>query len=322
VHVPCPFELRRVDPTDGQPGDRPGHREDRPIVRSGEHDGHPRRRLRIDVDAADVHAEIGETVAHESTEQVFADHRGDRHTQTELRGAAGEDRARPADREPRVVDQMFGLTESGNDVATVQDEIGVRVAEYEQVQVDRHRGTLRHDHPATMRPMPSVTLVQGDITAQDVDAVVNAANRSLLGGGGVDGAIHRHGGDAILAECRRLRATTLPDGLPVGDAVATTGGVLPARWVIHTVGPIYSGRASDAELLGACHSSSLRVADEVGADTVAFPAISTGAFGYPVEEAAAVAVDAVRAASTSVREVRFVLYDARSLAAFEAAAAD
>jgi O-acetyl-ADP-ribose deacetylase len=169
--------------------------------------------------------------------------------------------------------------------------------------------------------MPSVTLVQGDITAQEVDAVVNAANRSLLGGGGVDGAIHRRGGDAIIEACRRLRATTHPDGLPVGDAVATTGGALPARWVIHTVGPIYSGRDSDAELLAACHTSSLRVADELEAATVAFPAISTGAFGYPVEEAASVAVEAVRTARTSVREVRFVLFDARSLAAFEAALA-
>ncbi len=169
--------------------------------------------------------------------------------------------------------------------------------------------------------MPSVTLVQGDITAQEVDAVVNAANRSLLGGGGVDGAIHRRGGDAIIEACRRLRATTHPDGLAVGDSVATPGGALPARWVIHTVGPIYSGRESDAELLAACHTSSLRVADELEAATVAFPAISTGAFGYPVEEAAPVAVEAVRAAETSVREVRFVLLDARSLAVFEAALA-
>jgi O-acetyl-ADP-ribose deacetylase len=169
--------------------------------------------------------------------------------------------------------------------------------------------------------VPSVRLVRGDITAQEVDAVVNAANRSLLGGGGVDGAIHRRGGDAIIEACRRLRATTLPDGLPVGDAVATTAGALHARWVIHTVGPIYSGTDIDAALLSACHASSLRVADELGARTVAFPAISTGAFGYPVEDAAAVAVGAVREAQTSVREVRFVLFDARSFAAFEAAAA-
>ncbi len=166
-----------------------------------------------------------------------------------------------------------------------------------------------------------MTLVHGDITAQDVDAVVNAANRSLLGGGGVDGAIHRRGGDAIIEACRALRATTLPDGLRVGEAVATTAGTLPARWVIHTVGPVYSGRPSDAELLAACHASSLRVADDLGAHSVAFPAISTGAFGYPVEEAAAIAVEAVRTATTAARDVRFVLFDARSLAAFESALA-
>ena len=172
-----------------------------------------------------------------------------------------------------------------------------------------------------MVAVPSVTLVLGDITAQEVDAVVNAANRSLLGGGGVDGAIHRRGGDAILDACRQLRATTYPDGLPVGEAVATTAGSLPARWVIHTVGPIYGGRPEDAELLASCYRSSLRVADELGAASVAFPAISTGAFGYPVEEAATVAVAAVGRATTSVREVRFVLFDARSLAAFESALA-
>jgi len=172
-----------------------------------------------------------------------------------------------------------------------------------------------------MAAVPSVTLVLGDITAQEVDAVVNAANRSLLGGGGVDGAIHRRGGDAILDACRQLRASTLPDGLPVGEAVATTAGSMPARWVIHTVGPIYGGRPEDAELLASCYRSSLRVADELGAASVAFPAISTGAFGYPVEEAATVAVAAVGGATTSVREVRFVLFDARSLAAFESALA-
>jgi O-acetyl-ADP-ribose deacetylase len=172
-----------------------------------------------------------------------------------------------------------------------------------------------------MATVTSVTLVQGDITAQEVDAVVNAANRSLLGGGGVDGAIHRRGGDAILDACRQLRATTLPNGLPVGEAVATTAGALPARWVIHTVGPIYGGRPEDADLLASCYRSSLRVADDLGAASVAFPAISTGAFGYPVEEAATVATSAVRDATTSVGEVRFVLFDARSLAAFEAALA-
>src|SRR4029079_1486834 len=104
---------------------------------------------------------------------------------------------------------------------------------------------------------------------------------------GVDGAIHRRGGDAIIESCRQLRATTLPDGLPVGDAVATAAGALPARWVIHTVGPIYSARPSDAELLAACHTSCLRVADEIGAATVAFPALSPRAVGHPVDAARA-----------------------------------
>jgi O-acetyl-ADP-ribose deacetylase (regulator of RNase III) len=162
---------------------------------------------------------------------------------------------------------------------------------------------------ATIRAMPSITLVRGDITTQAVDAIVNAANASLLGGGGVDGAIHRRGGPEILAACRALRESTWPQGLPVGEAVATTAGELPAHWVIHTVGPVYRGSDEDAELLAAAHRSSLRVADELGATTVAFPAISTGAYGYPVEAAAHVAIAAVRSSSTSVREVRFVLFD-------------
>ena len=119
---------------------------------------------------------------------------------------------------------------------------------------------------------PHLEVVLGDIASEHVHAIVNAANTSLLGGGGVDGAIHRRGGDAIIEACRQLRATTLPDGLPIGDAVATTAGALHARWVIHTVGPIYSGTDIDAALLSACHASSLRVADELGARTVAFPA--------------------------------------------------
>jgi O-acetyl-ADP-ribose deacetylase len=167
--------------------------------------------------------------------------------------------------------------------------------------------------------MPRVTLVHGDITEQEVDAVVNAANRSLLGGGGVDGAIHRRGGPAILEECRRLRATEHPDGLPVGRAVATTAGNLPARWVIHTVGPVYSATDDRSALLASCHTEALRVADDLGARTVAFPAISTGAFGYPVEEAAPVAVRAAREARTDVEEVRFVLFDHASVDAFRRA---
>ena len=137
-------------------------------------------------------------------------------------------------------------------------------------------------------------IVQGDITEQRVDAVVNAANKTLLGGGGVDGAIHRRGGPAILAECRELRATRYPDGLPVGEAVATTAGDLAARWVIHTVGPIH-GRGDD-EQLRACYRNSLRVAGELGAGTVAFPLISAGAYGWPQDDAIRQAVDTIRAA--------------------------
>ena len=168
---------------------------------------------------------------------------------------------------------------------------------------------------------PDIVLFQGDITTQHVDAIVNAANRSLLGGGGVDGAIHRAGGPAILAECREIRRTTYPDGLPTGRAVATGGGDLPARWVIHTVGPVYSSSEDRSGLLASCHTESLRLADELGAATVAFPAISTGVYGYPVEEASTVAIEAVRRARTSVREVRFVLFGRPAFEAFERALA-
>lgn len=167
-----------------------------------------------------------------------------------------------------------------------------------------------------------IIVVQGDLTDQEVDAVVNAANSSLLGGGGVDGAIHRRGGPEILAECRRLRAERYPDGLPTGQAVATTAGRLPSRWVIHTVGPVYSRTDDHSALLASCHRESLRVADELGAASVAFPAISCGVYGYPLDEAAPVAVATVRDAATRVEEVRFVLYDDEALAAFARASAD
>jgi O-acetyl-ADP-ribose deacetylase (regulator of RNase III) len=137
-------------------------------------------------------------------------------------------------------------------------------------------------------------VVKGDITDQQVDAIVNAANSSLLGGGGVDGAIHRRGGPAILAACRELRATRYPDGLPTGQAVATPAGELPARWVIHTVGPIH-GRGTAAEL-AACYRNSLAVAAELGARTVAFPLISAGAYGWPLDDALQQAIDTIRAA--------------------------
>ncbi|MFI7696804.1 O-acetyl-ADP-ribose deacetylase [Nonomuraea sp. NPDC049655] len=162
----------------------------------------------------------------------------------------------------------------------------------------------------------NVTLVQGDITEQRADAIVNAANSSLLGGGGVDGAIHRRGGPEILEECRRLRAGHYGKGLPTGRAVATTAGLLPARWVIHTVGPVYSRSQDRSELLASCHQESLRVADELGARTVAFPAISTGVYGWPLDDAARIAVAAVRAAGTSVEEVRFVLFDTAAYEVF------
>lgn len=169
---------------------------------------------------------------------------------------------------------------------------------------------------------PRIEVVQGDITEQTIDAIVNAANSSLLGGGGVDGAIHRRGGPAILETCRELRRTRYLDGLPTGEAVATTAGDLSARWVIHTVGPVY-GRTGgrDAELLAACHLASLRVADEVGARTVAFPAISTGAFGYPIREAATIAIGSVLAADTGVERVRFVLFEEAALVTFREAIA-
>ncbi len=167
--------------------------------------------------------------------------------------------------------------------------------------------------------MTEIRVVRGDITAQEVDALVNAANSSLLGGGGVDGAIHRRGGPAILEECRRLRSEHLPDGLPTGHAVATNAGRLPARWVIHTVGPVYAKGDDRSHLLASCHTESLRVADELGATTVAFPAISCGIYGYPLHLAAPVALAAVRSADTDVAEVRFVLYDDTALAAFEEA---
>jgi O-acetyl-ADP-ribose deacetylase len=150
--------------------------------------------------------------------------------------------------------------------------------------------------------MAHVEITRGDITRQDVDAIVNAANSSLLGGGGVDGAIHSAGGPAILAECRRL------GGCETGDAKATTAGELPARWVIHTVGPVWHGGGhGEPELLASCHRRALEVAQELGARTLAFPAISCGVYGYPVEQAARIALATVR--DHPLELVRFVLFD-------------
>ncbi|MEU5432873.1 O-acetyl-ADP-ribose deacetylase [Streptomyces sp. NPDC020719] len=170
-------------------------------------------------------------------------------------------------------------------------------------------------------PTP-VVLVRGDITEQSVDAIVNAANSSLLGGGGVDGAIHRKGGPEILADCRRLRASHYGKGLPTGEAVATTAGRLDAQWVIHTVGPVWRRDEDRSALLASCYRESLRVAGELGARTVAFPAISTGIYGWPLDDGARIAVRTVRqAAAAPVEEVRFVLFDETAYKAFEEALA-
>ncbi|MDH6213335.1 O-acetyl-ADP-ribose deacetylase [Streptomyces pseudovenezuelae] len=165
---------------------------------------------------------------------------------------------------------------------------------------------------------PTITLVQGDITRESVDAIVNAANSSLLGGGGVDGAIHRRGGPAILEECRKLRASHYGKGLATGQAVATTAGNLDARWVIHTVGPVHSATEDRSSQLTSCYRESLRIADELGARTVAFPAISTGIFGWPMDDGARIAVETIRAADTAVEEVRFVLFDRPAYEVFAA----
>ncbi|MER5526285.1 O-acetyl-ADP-ribose deacetylase [Streptomyces sp. NPDC002677] len=166
--------------------------------------------------------------------------------------------------------------------------------------------------------MTRITLVQGDITQQTADAIVNAANSSLLGGGGVDGAIHRRGGPAILEDCRKLRAGHYGKGLPTGQAVATTAGELDAQWVIHTVGPVHSPSEDRSELLASCYRESLKRADELGARTVAFPAVSTGIYGWPLDDGARIAVATVREADTAVEEVRFVLFDERAYEAFAA----
>jgi O-acetyl-ADP-ribose deacetylase (regulator of RNase III) len=168
------------------------------------------------------------------------------------------------------------------------------------------------------RTSTRVTFVVGDITTQEVDAIVNAANSSLLGGGGVDGAIHRAGGPSILAECRALRSTTYANGLPAGDAAATTAGDLPARRVIHTVGPIWrGGKADEAATLQRAYTSCLGIATAENIKSIAFPSISTGAYGYPVRGAAREALTAVAQfmqqttvgqKPTSIEEIRFVLH--------------
>jgi O-acetyl-ADP-ribose deacetylase (regulator of RNase III) len=160
----------------------------------------------------------------------------------------------------------------------------------------------------------------GDITKEDVDAIVNAANSSLLGGGGVDGAIHRAGGPAILQECKHIRATKYPDGLPTGEAVITTAGKMTARHVIHTVGPVYGGGGkAKAELLAACYHNSLQLGADKGLKSVAFPAISTGVYGYPLEEAAWVSSHAIAEFlrfPSSINEVKLVFFAAKDAGIF------
>ena len=159
-----------------------------------------------------------------------------------------------------------------------------------------------------------ISIQVGDLTREDVDAIVNAANASLLGGGGVDGAIHRAGGPAILAACRRIRETRFPGGLPTGEAVITTGGNLKARHVIHTVGPIYGQHAGEEpKLLAACYENSIALAAQHGLARIAFPAISTGVYGYPKEEAARVSLGAIERAleaHAQIADVRLVYFSA------------
>lgn len=163
----------------------------------------------------------------------------------------------------------------------------------------------------------TIRIVQGDITDQTTDAIVNAANSTLMGGGGVDGAIHRRGGPRIVEECKRIRATQWPQGLPTGKAVITTGGNLKAKYVIHTVGPIWhGGKSGEAELLRDCYANSLKLAVDEGIRSISFPSISTGAYGYPIQEAAKVALAAVREfleSSDGLDEVVFVLFSQSDL---------
>lgn len=165
-----------------------------------------------------------------------------------------------------------------------------------------------------------IEAVAGDITDQHVDAIVNAANSALLGGGGVDAAIHRVAGPSLLAECRQLRDTTLPDGLPVGEAVATAAGNLHAKWVIHAVGPNRHAGETDPQLLTNAFANSLKAAADLGAGTVAFPAISAGAYGWDSDTVARVGVDAVRSApDSSIELVRFVCFSTKTLKAIRSA---
>jgi O-acetyl-ADP-ribose deacetylase len=166
-----------------------------------------------------------------------------------------------------------------------------------------------------------VHVVVGDITAQQVDAIVNAANSSLMGGGGVDGAIHRAGGPTILEECKEIRRTRYPEGLPTGEAVITSAGNLPSKFVIHTVGPVYGHHAgSESDLLAACYTNSLQLAMKHDVSTIAFPAISTGVYGYPLPEAAAVSSQAIKLFlsidESAVEQIRLVFFRSQDAETF------
>jgi O-acetyl-ADP-ribose deacetylase (regulator of RNase III) len=170
----------------------------------------------------------------------------------------------------------------------------------------------------------TLRIIQGDLTEQEVDAIVNAANPSLMGGGGVDGAIHRKGGSKILEECKKIRATLYPNGLPTGKAVITSGGNLKAKYVIHTVGPIWrGGDEGEPELLAEAYKNSLKLAVEKGLKSIAFPSISTGAYGYPIEKASRVALKAIKELlekeKQTLKEVRVVLFREHDLKVYEEA---
>jgi len=167
-----------------------------------------------------------------------------------------------------------------------------------------------------------IELIRGDITAQQVDAIVNAANHTLLGGGGVDGAIHRAGGKSIVEQCRQIRADRYPEGLPTGQSVATQAGNLPARWVIHTVGPTWAKTKDKSALLRSCYTTSLAVADELGARTVAFPLISSGVYRWPKDDAVRQALRALRTADSAVEQVTMVLFDDTTLELAQRVAAE
>jgi len=169
--------------------------------------------------------------------------------------------------------------------------------------------------------MPKVSVIIGDITRQELDAVVNAANRELAGGSGVNGAIHKAGGAEIYRFCEELRVTKYPDGLPAGQSAITPGGKLPAKWIIHTVGPKYAQHdGKEAELLASCYRTALGLAESHKLESIAFPAISTGVYGYPPEEAAKVASQAVQSCLQgfkSIQEIRFVFFSERELKIFK-----